>query len=172
MIKNLIELGSAINKQNVLELKNKDHCIWETFDINSYVFRDVIEFIKSDRVRSVAKESLIEEEIYEKCAKTKNCMNYTRELKSGAYLDLAINMSVIDTDQEDNTFTIIFYIEYINGNTASFTDKELIKITSKFFELYPDAIKEFNTNISMDMFSEFTRINVDAHTTILRAFHG
>ena len=99
-------------------------------------------------------------------------MTYTLDFKSGKYLDLAISMSVIDTDEENSSsYTLAFYIEYINGTTSDFTDRELIKITHKYFELKPDALKSFNKNISLNKFSVPARVNLDAHTTIIRSFY-
>lgn len=167
-IHNLMQLDSAIRKNHVLQI-SKVPSTWEIFDINNYGLLDVISYLSQEKVRSLSKPVFIEKEYFTLCESTKNCLNYTRELSDGRIFDLAINMSIIDTNEDDTNFTIIFYIQYINGSTKEFSNKDLFSFINKYKEMLSDSIYLLNPNLSFDIFDDLTRIDVDSTTSILRA---
>jgi len=52
LIKSLTELALAVESGIKLELASNNFGIWEKFDIDSYVFRDIRKFIASGLIRT------------------------------------------------------------------------------------------------------------------------
>jgi hypothetical protein len=52
LIKSLTDLALAVESGISLEFKDNHHGIWEKFDIDSYVFRDIRKFIAKDMIRA------------------------------------------------------------------------------------------------------------------------
>jgi hypothetical protein len=167
-IHNLMQLDSAIRKNHVLQI-SKVPSTWEIFDINSYGLLDTISLLSQEKIKSLSQPVFIEKEYFTLCESTKNCLNYTRELSDGRHFDLAINMSIIDTNEDDINFTIIFYIQYINGSTRDFSTKDLLQFINKYKEMLSDSLYIINPNLSFDIFNKLSRIDVDTTTTIFRS---